>query len=355
MSVVYNLKMMSYLPLIFTCALLVGKVEGRVTWNRTKLESFQAEVATTTSTPTEQDCPGGYSLVGDKCLLFVTFVAEPYGEARQFCHAAKAELAAITTATDFKNLVDYIHGSDFSGADFWLDGSDEAEEGVWVTSSGEAVPLGTPFWAAFGRGQQPDNNNGNEHCLFIPSGWFFYMADNPCSVVKNFICEATNQMRKETASAALAPFGPSAVGGRVACPVLFIEVGGLCLMFVTWAEETWEDARRACTGASAELLAITDVEVFRALYLYIHQDNLSSHAFWLGGSDLTSEGTWVYTTGEPVPMGTPFWGISNFDAPIQEPDGGTDQSCLAITGEGYFNFRDYSCASTFNPLCVYTG
>lgn len=88
-----------------------GKVEGRVTWNRTKLESFQAEVATTTSTPTEQDCPGGYSLVGDKCLLFVTFVAEPYGEARQFCHAAKGELAAITTATDFKNTVDYIHAN----------------------------------------------------------------------------------------------------------------------------------------------------------------------------------------------------------------------------------------------------
>ncbi|XP_069970922.1 macrophage mannose receptor 1-like isoform X2 [Penaeus vannamei] len=345
--------MMSYLPLIFTCALFAGKVEGRVTWNRTKLESFQAEVVTTTSTPPEQDCPGGYSLVGDKCLLFVTFVAEPYGEARQFCHAAKGELAAITTATDFKNTIDYIHANGLSGTSFWLDGSDEAAEGVWVTSSGEAVPLGTPFWAAFPNGQQPDNAHENEHYLCLSSSWFLYMNDASSSAIINFICEATIQ--KKTASAALAPFGPSAVGGRVSCPVLFIEVGGLCLMFVTWAEETWEDARRACVGASAELLAITDVEVFRALYLYIHQDNLSSHAFWLGGSDLASEGTWVYTTGEPVPMGTPFWGLYAGSASAQEPDGGTNQNCLAITGEGYFNFRDYSCASKFNPLCVYTG
>ncbi|ROT74383.1 C-type lectin [Penaeus vannamei] len=202
--------MMSYLPLIFTCALFAGKVEGRVTWNRTKLESFQPGVATTTSTPPEQDCPGGYSLVGDKCLLFVTFVAEPYGEARQFCHAAKGELAAITTATDFKNTIDYIHANGLSGTSFWLDGSDEAAEGVWVTSSGEAVPLGTPFWAAFPNGQQPDNNNGNEHYLCLSSSWFLYMNDASSSATINFICEATIQ--KKTASAALAPFGPSAGG-----------------------------------------------------------------------------------------------------------------------------------------------
>ncbi|XP_063599775.1 macrophage mannose receptor 1-like [Penaeus indicus] len=348
--------MLLYLLPILTCSLFVGEARGRVTWNRTALDSFQAGVEATWNrthlTLASQDCPGGYSLVGDKCLMFVTFAAEPYQGARFFCHAARGELAAITTATDFKNLVDYIHANGFFGRTFWVDGTDEAEEGVWVTSSGVAVPLGTPFWAAFDY-QQPDNARGNEHCLSIPSAWFLYMNDVPCSDTKNFICEATVQRQEEAASAALAPVGPSAVGGRVTCPILFVEVGGLCMMFVTWAEQTWGEARQTCAGASGDLLAITDVEVLRAVYLYIHAHGLSGHTFWLGGSDLAREGTWVYTTGEPVPMGTPFWGLSDMSAPSQEPNGGTRENCLAIGS--FYNFRDYSCGSKFKPLCVYRG
>ncbi|XP_047486571.1 macrophage mannose receptor 1-like [Penaeus chinensis] len=355
--------MLLYLSLLFTGSLFVVQADSRVTWNGTELEAntdsyhhgIEPSWRQTNWTLDSEVCPGGYSLVGDKCLMFVTFITQPFGEARQFCHAAQGELAAITTATDFKTLVDYMHANDFTSGDFWLDGTDEAEEGVWVTSSGEVMPLGTPFWAAFGTSQQPDNGSGNENCLSLPSVWFFYMSDNPCSALKHFICEATIPPQKKAASAALAPLGPSAVGGRVECPILFVEVGGLCMMFITWEKETWENARQACAGASSELLAITDVEVLRALYLYIHQDNLSGHAFWLGGSDLASEGTWVYTTGEPVPMGTPFWGLYEMTAPIQEPNGGTGQNCLAITGHGHYNFRDYSCISHFNPLCVYTG
>ncbi|XP_063599774.1 macrophage mannose receptor 1-like [Penaeus indicus] len=357
--------MLLYLSLLLTSSLFVVQADGRVIWNRTELEAntdsyhhgIEPSWSQTNLTLDSEVCPGGYSPVGDKCLMFVTFITQPFGEAKQFCHAAKGELAAITTATNFKTLVDYIHANDFTSGDFWLDGTDEAEEGVWVTSSGEAMPLGTPFWAAFGANQQPDNANGKEHCLFIPSAWFFYMADNPCSAVKHFICEATMPTQKKATSAALAPVGPSVVGsrGNITCPILFVEVGGLCMMFVTWAEETWDEARQSCAGASSELLAITDVEVFRALYLYIHLEYLSGHAFWLGGSDLASEGTWVYTTGEPVPMGTPFWGLFEMSAPIQEPNGGTGQNCLAITSDGYYNFRDYSCNSKFNPLCVFTG
>ncbi|XP_063615155.1 macrophage mannose receptor 1-like [Penaeus indicus] len=333
--------MLLHLLPMLTCSLFVGEAHGRVTWNRTDV------------TLASQDCPGGYSLVGDKCLMFVTFAAEPYQGARYFCHTAKGELAAITTATDFKNLVDYIHANGFFGRTFWVDGTDEAEEGVWVTSSGDAVPLGTPFWAAFENKQQPDNALGNEHCLSIPSAWFLYMNDVSCSDTKHFICEATFQRQGEVASAALVPVGPSAVGGRVTCPILFVEVGGLCLMFVTWAEQTWGEARQMCAGASGDLLAITDVEVLRAVYLYIHAHGLSGNTFWLGGSDLESEGTWVYTTGEPVPMGTPFWGLSDMSAPSQEPNGGTRENCLAIGN--FYNFRDYSCGSKFYPLCIYRG
>ncbi|PYZ99269.1 C-type lectin domain-containing protein [Gammaproteobacteria bacterium 2W06] len=347
--------MLLYLPLILTCSLFVGGAEGRVTWNRTDLEPFPAGVEPTWNrtdlTLGSQDCPGGYSLVGDQCLMFVNHLNLPHGEAREYCQAAEGELVAITTATDFKNLVDYIHDSDFLARTFWVDGTDGEAEGVWVTSSGGAVPFGTPFWAAFEYRQQPDNSAGSEHCLSLPSRWFHYMNDVLCTDAKNFICEATIQKEPEVASAALAPFGPSAVG--VGCTLPFVEVGGLCLMFVTWAEETWHEARQVCASVSGDLLAIADVEVLRAVYLHIQTGGLSGHTFWLGGSDVESEGTWVYTTGEPVPMGTPFWGLSEMSAPVQEPNGGTSENCLAIGN--FYNFRDYSCDSLFNPVCVYTG
>ncbi|ROT85389.1 mutant C-type lectin [Penaeus vannamei] len=278
--------MLLYLPLILTCSLFVGGAEGRITWTRTDLEPFPAGVEPTWNrtdlTLGSQDCPGGYSLVGDQCLMFVNHLNLPHGEAREYCQAAEGELVAITTATDFKNLVDYIHDSDFLARTFWVDGTD-----------GEARASG----------------------------------------------------------AALAPFGPSAVG--VGCTLPFVEVGGLCLMFVTWAEETWHEARRACASVSGDLLAIADVEVLRAVYLHIQTSGLSGHTFWLGGTDVESEGTWVYTTGEPVPMGSPFWGLLDMGAPSQEPNGGTNENCLAI-GK-FYNFRSYYCNDQFTPLCVYTG
>nr|ACR56805.1 C-type lectin [Penaeus merguiensis] len=333
--------MLLYLLLSLTCSLFVGEADGRVTWNRTDL------------TLTSQDCPGGYSLVGDKCLMFEIVASVTHDDARNLCHEAKGELVAITTATDFKNLVDYIHAQGISGYTFWVDGRDEETEGVWVTATGEAVPLGTPFWAAFDYHQQPDNSLGNEHCLSIPSDWFLYMNDVPCSGTKHFICEAPVQRQEEAAGAALAPVGPSAVGGRVECLSPFVEVGDLCLLFITWAEETWDVAQQLCAGVSSELLAITDVEVLRTVYLFIQSNGLAGNTFWLGGSDLENEGTWVYTTGEPVPMGTPFWGLVDMSAPSQEPNGGTDENCLAIGN--FYNFRDYSCGSKFFPLCVYSG
>ncbi|XP_037799760.1 macrophage mannose receptor 1-like [Penaeus monodon] len=346
--------MLFHLLLISTCSLFVGEADGRVTWNRTTLESFQAEVELmwnrTDLTLGSQDCPGGYTLVGTKCLMFVTFAAEPYQEARFFCHTVRGELAAITTATDLKILVDYIHANGFFGRTFWLDGT-LVEDYIWLTSSGKFVPMSTPFWGTFEYTQLPDNVDWNEYCLSLSSDYFFYFNDLPCYTTTNFICEATIQ--NEAASAALAPFGPSAVGGRVACPMLFVEVGGLCMMFVTWAEETWYEAWQTCAGASSDLLAITDIEVLRALYIFIEGNNFYEHTFWLGGSDIENEWTWVYTTGEPVPMGTPFWGLTDMSAPSQEPNGGTSENCLAIGG--FYNFRDYSCGSRFNPLCVYTG
>ncbi|XP_069970944.1 macrophage mannose receptor 1 [Penaeus vannamei] len=302
-----------------------------------------------------EGCLEGYTLVGSQCLMFITFAQESHSGARQVCHSASGELLAITTPSQFVEVVNHIYAYGYDGRHFWLDGSDAQAEGSWVTSSGEPVPRGTPFWAAFQDFQEPNNSEGNEHCLEIGAQEYYYMNDVPCSKENNFICQYKNQKQEdspETHSAEVLQ-APETKESSGQCPTFYVEVGGLCLMFLTWEELTWHEAQQSC-GDLSDLLAITDAEVLRAVYLYLHQENIAAHSFWLGGSDST-EGNWVYTTGESVPMGTPFWGLYRGGSSVQEPQGGNGENCLMISTRGSHYFRDVACSSRLNPLCVYQG
>lgn len=59
---------------------------------------------------------------------------------------------------------------------------------------------------------------------------------------------------------------------RSDCPPFFVPVGSLCLSFMTWADQTWDEARQSCHGMGGELATITDIEDLRAIYLYLHQE-----------------------------------------------------------------------------------
>nr|AHF21000.1 C-type lectin [Penaeus japonicus] len=336
--------MLPYLVSAFAlCSFIVG-TNGESFWNFANLTSE------------DPHCPNGYSTVGNQCLMFVTFAEGSHKDAMQVCHAASGELVAISTPTQFVHVVNHIYSQGYTGRHFWLDGSDAQQEGKWVTSSGQAVPRGTPFWAAFQDVQLPNNYNGQEHCLLMDTNLFSYLNDAPCAMKSNFICQYMPQKEEElrdSLPATEAPTTPHSEASRGQCPTFFVEVGGLCMMFVTWAQVTWTEARQTC-GDSSDLLAITDAEVLRALYLYLHRENIADHTFWLGGSD-SQEEKWIYTTGESVPMGTPFWGLLRHDSFTQEPNGGTSENCLMLQSEGSHYFRDTSCSSRLNPLCVYHG
>ncbi|XP_045614695.2 macrophage mannose receptor 1-like [Procambarus clarkii] len=279
--------------------------------------------------------------VGDQCLYFATFAEVTFTEARQMCHSLDEELAAVLTATRLKNIIDYINDNGLGAKNFWLDGSDQETEGDWRTSSGLAVPMGTPFWMARLSGQQPDNYNRSQHCLVMNKKLLFNFDDIQCNTQWFPLCEQ-KQLVQTT------PVTPEELN----CPPFFVSVNGLCLAFMTWAEETWADARQACHGLSGELAAITDIEQLRAIYLYLHKEGIAGHSFWLGGSDAAKEGVWTWTDGKPVTMGSPFWGSVRNN--VVEPDGGTAENCILLDAQGYHYFRDASCSLLMTPLCMTT-
>lgn len=68
---------------------------------------------------------------------------------------------------------------------FWISGADVADEGrfSWYSS-------GTLFtftdWAI----NQPDNKNGNEHCVELWADYNHQWNDNVCDALLHFICES---------------------------------------------------------------------------------------------------------------------------------------------------------------------
>ena len=68
---------------------------------------------------------------------------------------------------------------------------------------------------------------------------------------------------------------------------------------------------------------------------------LGGYTFWLGGTDVASEGSWKWQDGSAVTWTN--WGGS-------EPNGGTSQDCLAWWGGGRYWF-DSSCSSDRYLVC----
>nr|XP_053650062.1 macrophage mannose receptor 1-like [Cherax quadricarinatus] len=328
------------LTLVCTHLLVNGFASEQWSWVQQLREQIEDSEA---ANIVRQGCLEPYVAVGDQCLFFATFAEINYEDARQMCHSLDGELAAVLTATRLKNIIDYINENGLSGRIYWIDGSDQDSEGDWRTSSGLSIPMGTPFWKADLEFQEPNNVNHDENCLEMNYEYLFYMNDKDCSSLFSLICE---QPPQDTATVAAVPEVQD-------CPSFFVSVGGLCLSFMTWVEESWEESRQACHGMSGELAAVTDIEQLRAIYLYLHQEGIASHSFWLGGSDAAQEGVWLWTYGEPVPMGAPFWGFVKSN--VLEPHGGTAENCLLLNADGFHYFRDSSCSLLRTPLCMYAG
>jgi hypothetical protein len=117
--------------------------------------------------------------------------------------------------------------------------------------------------------------------------------------------------------------------------------------FVDPAETTWSEARTRCQerGASWDLATVGGVE-----------DNefvaaLAGVEAWLGATDETTEGTWVWTA-----TGTPFFVVGGADASVgftnwssAEPNDYDDSDCLRVLPTGLW--ADWDCDGLKGRIC----
>lgn len=244
-------------------------------------------------------CSSPFELVGDQCLYIDISTYGQHDVCKQKCQSLNGELVAIKTATQLKNIIDYIHAKGLQDKTFYVDGSDEEEEGNWRFSTGEAVPMSTPFWVSSETVHTPNNVFDDENCAEIRPAYSYFINDIFCYYTYSPICEHSLELKEKSSIMEKQPL-------PITCPSPYVDIGGECFSFLTSEKETWNDALLACRQVSGELAAINDIEQLRALYLYLHQKEISSHSFWIGGSDAAEEGKWIWTDGQHVPIGPPW-------------------------------------------------
>ncbi|XP_063405768.1 perlucin-like [Mytilus trossulus] len=101
-----------------------------------------------------------------------------------FCKNLGSMLAEVTSRSEIvflrKNAKKY-------GENFWLGGLDRANEGVWLwTTRGQGFTV-TDWHTRIAH--QPNNQNGDEHCLNIYKRQDYEWNDGPCSRSLRCICE----------------------------------------------------------------------------------------------------------------------------------------------------------------------
>ncbi|CAL4083178.1 unnamed protein product [Meganyctiphanes norvegica] len=123
-----------------------------------------------------------------------------------------------------------------------------------------------------------------------------------------------------------------------------VNIGNQCLLL---SEErvTWDDANQTCTNKPLGRLAVlADANQAKEVVAYLAA-NFRNNEYWLGGSDLSNEGTWLWSDGRPIDMGRPPW-RSGEPNDCCGASGGED--CLTVRNGGY---NDGACTYTLRYIC----
>nr|QIE05465.1 C-type lectin 1 [Portunus trituberculatus] len=128
------------------------------------------------------------------------------------------------------------------------------------------------------------------------------------------------------------------------CSSPYTMVAGRCLYINFATSGTWDRFHSMyCkdTGGN-DLVTVDDANFLADLVQYITSIGWQDGLFWIGASDKSHEGHWIWPNGSPVKMGTPFWGTYGCYNQ-QYPDGGTNENCAILDGNANLYFNDFKC------------
>ncbi|XP_053694883.1 C-type lectin 37Da-like [Sabethes cyaneus] len=122
---------------------------------------------------------------------FIPSIRANWFKANEFCNSLQTRLTVIKSKEENEAIASYVKTTDkySDECSFWIGGTDLADEGVFIwTATGERVSYSN--WGP----SEPNNHNGNEHCMqlaYIPAeGYHWTWNDNVCNGQSlYFVCE----------------------------------------------------------------------------------------------------------------------------------------------------------------------
>lgn len=134
------------------------------------------------------------------------------------------------------------------------------------------------------------------------------------------------------------------------CPDHFVPVYEHCVFLDLTVKGTWQEMREYCQSLDSDLAILSTFKFYFESLQYLKLTTTKAD-FWIGASDLDTEGQWLWIDGTPVVMGAPYWVNYGCNNQIQ-PAGGTNQNCAIMENSLSYYLNDVNCSYEANPFCV---
>ena len=136
--------------------------------------------------------------------------------------------------------------------------------------------------------------------------------------------------------------------GTAGCPEGWIDADfaddmGCLLLNTTWTY-SWIDANNFCNSLNASLVEILSEaqHEFLIMELEVFGDNGRNHGYWTSGTDVGISGRWFWAQ-SLTPVEEWVWGGSEPNQPTH--------NCMRLATGGHFMGYDWTCTSTYYPIC----
>ena len=117
---------------------------------------------------------------------------------------------------------------------------------------------------------------------------------------------------------------------------------------LTSNRQSWQESRQLCQNWEGDL-AVHGVKTLKNRKNLFQNLSIDYH-YWIGASDIASEGNWVWLNGEPASSSELIWSSAN-----NEPGGSRRENCVVLIGRAGRSDKerafDVPCSDSYLGLC----
>lgn len=277
----------------------------------------------------EEPCPDSYGFVNGGCYKTGS-TAVGWIEAALYCANEGGYLVTIESEIESRWAYDYLEAQGAAAYDLWLGLNTISDQSYfeWIDGSNSSYRA----WGV----NEPSTDESSHQCAYMETGgsvsWTFGACNYAYAVP---LCQWNATVANVTKAYNFDPI--------TKCTDPYLYIYGGCYL-VTSAEYTWVDAISTCIENGGYLAAIESEAEARWVYQLLSAEGLLSvnDDIWIGLEDVTSEGTYRWTTGSESSFR--YWAAD-------QPTADNYEDCVAMVSSDQCRWDNRGCDTFYRALC----